>query len=75
MVDRIAYTSVLGNRLVGEVDFAVLVNGNVLEEGVTCDSVVDVGLALLVEVDNLGIHHDRVFGIKFINKNGAVERI
>lgn len=28
-----------------------------------------------LKVACLPFHHDRVFGIKFINKNGAVERI
>ncbi len=55
MVDGIAYTSILGNALVLEVNLAFCVNGNVLEEGVACDGVEDIGFALLVEVDNLGI--------------------
>ncbi len=55
MVDRIRYTSVLGYALVLEVDLAFSVNGNVLKKSVTSDGVVDVGLALLVEVDNLGV--------------------
>ena len=52
-VDGVAYAGILGNALVGEVDFAFGVDGNVLKQSVATDSVVDVGLALLVEVDNL----------------------
>ena len=55
MVDGVGNAGVLGHALVGEVDFAVLVDGNVFEEGVACDGVVDVGFAFLVEVNNLGI--------------------
>ena len=44
MVDRIGNAGVLGNALVGEVDLAVLVNGNVLEECVAADGIVDVRL-------------------------------
>ena len=55
MVDRIRYTSVLGYALVGEVNLAVGVNCYVLKKCIALDSVEDVGLALLVEVDNLGL--------------------
>ena len=55
VVDRIAYAGILSNALVSEVDLAVSVNSNVLQQGVAADSVVDVGLALLVEVDNLSV--------------------
>ena len=55
VVDRIRDTGVLSNALVGEVNLAVSVYSNVLEEGVTTDSVVDIGLRVLVEVDNLGL--------------------
>ena len=54
-VDGVAYAGVLCNALVGEVDFTFFVDGYVLEEGVATDGVVDVGLALFVEVDNLGV--------------------
>ncbi len=55
MIDRIAYTSVLGNGLICEVNLAVLVNGHVLEKSVAGDGTIDVGLSLLVEVDDLSI--------------------
>ena len=55
MVDRIRNTGVLGYALISEIDLAVLCNGNVLEEGVTTDSSVDVRLTLFVEVDNFCI--------------------
>ena len=55
VVDRIRYTSVLCNALVSEVNLTIGSNSNVLEKCVALDSVVDIGLTLLVEVDNLGI--------------------
>ena len=55
VVDRVGYAGVLGNALVIEVDHAVLVNGNVLEESVATYCVVDVRLGLLVEFDDLCI--------------------
>ena len=54
-MDRIRNASVFCYALISEVDFAVFVNSNVLEESVATDSVVDIGLAFFVEVDNLGI--------------------
>ena len=55
VVDRIAYASVLSHALVGEVDLAVSINCNILEKSITLDSIVDVGLVLLAQVDNLCI--------------------
>ena len=55
VVDRIAYAGVFGYALVGEVDFAVCVYGNVLEECVALECVLDVGLCVFVEVDNLSV--------------------
>ena len=55
MLDGIAYASVLGDALVGEVNLAVLVNRHVLEKSVALDGTVDVRLVLLGEVDDLGI--------------------
>ena len=55
MVDRIRYTSILGNCLICEVNLTILVYCYVLEESITCDSTVDVWLRLLVEVDNLSV--------------------
>jgi hypothetical protein len=53
VVDRIGDTGVLCDTLVCEVDLAVLVNSNVLKQSVALDGVVDVGLGLFVQVDNL----------------------
>ena len=53
MVDRIRYTSILGNSLICEVNLTILSYSYVLEESVTCDSTVDIWLRLLVEVDTL----------------------
>ena len=53
MIDRIRNTGIFGYALVSEVDLSVLVNGNVFEEGVATDCIVDVRFRLLVEVDNL----------------------
>ena len=55
VVDGVGDTGVLGDGLVGEVDLAVLVEGNVLEQRVAADGIVDVGLGVLVEVDDLGV--------------------
>ena len=55
MLDRIRHTGVLGHALVGKVDLAVRVHGDVLEQRVSLDSVVDVRLALLVKTDDLCI--------------------
>ena len=55
VVDGIAHTGILGHALVGEVDLALGVNSNVLEQCIAVNGVVDVGLSLLVEVDDLGI--------------------
>ena len=53
VVNRVGYTGVLGYALVSEVDLAVLSNGNVLEQSVTADCVVDVRLGFLIQIDNL----------------------
>ena len=42
VIDRVRYTSVLGNALVSEIDLAVLVHCHVLEESVTGDGTVDI---------------------------------
>ena len=55
MVDRVGNTGVFGHALVLEVDLAFCVNGNVFEKGVASDSVVDIGFAFFVEVDNLSV--------------------
>ena len=55
VVDRIRYASVLSHALVSEINLAILVNSDVLEKSVTTDSFVDIGLALLVKVDNLSV--------------------
>ena len=53
MVDRIRYTGVLGDTLVAEIYLAVLVYGNVLQKSVPLDCIVDVGLGLFAQVDDL----------------------
>ena len=55
VVDRVAHAGVLGDALVIEVDLAGLVHGDVLQEGVATDGVVDIGLGFLVQFDDLGI--------------------
>lgn len=55
VIDRIAYAGVLGYALVGKVYLAVLVYRNVFEQRIASYGVVDVWLALLVEVDDLSI--------------------
>ena len=53
MVDWVRNTCVLCHALVSEVNLAVCINCNVLKKSIALDSVEDVRLALLVEVDNL----------------------
>ena len=55
MLNGIAYASVLGDALVCEVNLAFFVYCNVLQQCIAADCVVDVGLAFLVKVDNLGV--------------------
>ena len=55
MVDRVGNAGVLGNALVVEIDLALSIYGYVLEESVAMDSIVDVGLGLPVELDDLGV--------------------
>ena len=55
MVDRIRYTSILGNALIVEINLAVSINGYVLKQSISLDCVVDVGLGILVQVDNLSV--------------------
>ena len=55
MRDWIGHTRILGDGLVCEVNLAVLVKCDVLKECVALDCVVDVRLAVLVEVDDLCI--------------------
>ena len=55
MLDGVRHAGVLRNALVGEVNLAVSVNRNVLQEGVATDSVVDIGFAFLVEVNHLSV--------------------
>ena len=55
MIDRVRYTSVLGNALVSEINLAVLINSHVLKESVTSDGTVDIRFRLFVEVDDLSV--------------------
>ena len=55
MVDRIAYAGILSNGLVSEVNLAISSYSNILKQSVATDSIVDVGLTLLVKVNNLSI--------------------
>ena len=55
MVDGIRHTSILGDRLIIEVNLAISSHSHILQQGITLDSAVDVGLVLLREVDNLSI--------------------
>ena len=55
MLDGVGDAGVLGHALVLEVDLAPGIHGDILQQSVALDGVVDVGLAFLVEVDDLGI--------------------
>ena len=48
VVYRIGNTGVFRNALIGEVNFAVFVNGDVLKEGVSLYSVIDIRLGILI---------------------------
>ena len=55
VIDGVRHAGVLRHALVCEVDFTVLLHSHVLQEGVALDGVVNIGLRLFVEVDDLGI--------------------
>ena len=55
MIDRVGYTGVLGYALISEIDLAFSIQGNVLKQCITSDSVVDIRLRLFIQVDNLRI--------------------
>ena len=55
MIDRVRNTSVLGNRFIIEVDLSVSVHGNILQQSVTFDGVIDVRFCFLAQVDNFSI--------------------
>ena len=55
VIERIRYTRILRDALVGEINLAILVEDNVLEECVALDGAEDVRLCILVEVDDLCI--------------------
>ena len=55
VVDGVRYTGVLRYALIREIDLAVLIQSYVLQQSVSLDSVVDIRLGLLVQVDNLGV--------------------
>ena len=51
MIDRIRNASVLGYALICEINLAICVNSDVLEQCIAGDSTIDIGLRLLVKVD------------------------
>ena len=55
VIDRVGNAGVLRNALVVEVDLAVFVERDVFKKRVASDSVVDIGLGVLIEVDDLSI--------------------
>ena len=58
VIDRIRNTSVFCNALVSEVNLTISSNSYVFQQSVTFDSVVDIGFAVFVQVDNLSIAQD-----------------
>ena len=52
VVDGVGDAGILGDGVVREVAVAALVHGHVLQQGVALNGVVDVGLGVLVQVDN-----------------------
>ena len=55
VLDRIRYTSILGNGLISEVNLTILSNSYVLQQCISLDCTIDIRLGLLVQVDNLCI--------------------
>ena len=55
VVDGVGDAGVLGHALVGEIDVALSVQSDVLQQSVALDGVVDVGLRVLVQVDDLSV--------------------
>ena len=55
MVDGVGHTGVLGNALISEIDLAFGVEGDVLQQSVALDGVVDVRLRIFVQVDDFGV--------------------
>ena len=55
MVDRVRNASILCYALIAKVDLAVGIYGYVLEQGITTNRIVNVGFALLAQVNYLGI--------------------
>ena len=55
MVDRVRNTGVLRYALIAKVNLAVGIYGYVLEQGITTNRIVNIGFALLAQVNYLGI--------------------
>ena len=55
MIDRIGNAGVFGNGLVCEINLTILVHGNIFEECIAADSVVDVWFGLFVKVNDFGV--------------------
>src|SRR5690606_25524996 len=55
VVDRVGHPGVLGAGGVVEVDLAIGVDGDILQQGIAADGVVDIRLVFLAEVDGLGV--------------------
>ena len=53
VVDGVGHTGVLGDRLVSEVDVALSIQSDVLQQSVALDGVVDIRLGVLIQVDDL----------------------
>ena len=55
MVDRVRNTSILRYAFIAKVDLSVGIYGYILEQGITTNRIVNVGFALLAQVNYLGI--------------------
>ena len=53
VVDGVGHTGVLGDALVSEINVALGIQANVLQQSVVLDGVVDIGLGVLIQVDDL----------------------
>ncbi len=55
VIDRIRNTGVFGNTLIGKIYFSVFVYGNILQQCISFDSIVNVRFGFFVQIDNFCI--------------------
>ena len=55
VINRIGYAGILSHALVGEIYFTVFVDSNVFKQSIAFYGIIDIGLGLFTEVDDLCI--------------------